>query len=120
MNDLYHIPMPVIDDDPARVGTPDYPEWAEGEREQLISDRTREIYDAANKLLGSASGRTITICGQEYDEDRIAAEIFESFSTQELKPLLYPNSFTPMDLIEKWSEQMATQEVDNGEYPDGM
>jgi hypothetical protein len=120
MYDIHHIPVREYGDDPARVGTPDYLEWAEGEREQLISDRADEIYQEVNELLGSASGRTITIRRQEYDEDRIAAEIFESFSTQELKPLLYPNSFTPMDLIEKWSEQMATQEVDNGEYPDGM
>ena len=117
MNDIFNIPMPVINDDPARVGTPDYPEWSEGEREQLISDRADEIQHDVRKMFDADDGRTVKIDGQEYTKSMVVISFFERLMPEDLAPLFTDNPFRRTALIEKWAEMIATEEVDEGVYP---
>lgn len=117
MYDLYHIHTRDYGDDPARVGTPDYPEWAEGEREQMISDRADEIQHDVSKMFDAADGRTVKIGRQEYTRSMVVISFFERLMPEDLVPLFTDNPFRRTALIEKWAEQMATQEVDEGVYP---
>lgn len=119
MNDIFHLPLREVGDDPARVAPPDDPEMSETERAELIQDRADMIYQDLKCMIGSfgVTGERIVVCRINWDPADVFEDIYKEMDPDDAGPVLSGDKAVLDRLMLKWSEDRAREEVDNGEYP---